>query len=186
MPNQVTAIDFTPRYAKIMFDGIPSESLYLQSGPDHKIFLHSASGWTANGDSSALHLKSATMGQAQIDLRAATFKLPEKFDEKWRDDIKTRLLKAVPKDAVNAEWIDEKVQPLAINSWRTYESRVSYELFGNKYVWGVCWIEVSGTYTLEMSSNRHINEYPAVRQSGMRLMASWLRPPPAALAKLMR
>lgn len=176
-------IDFTPRWGEVLREDRPMRTLYLQNG-DRRIFLDLPFRWEAAGSSSALVLTPAGI-PAKVELRTAPAMLPDPLKPEWIEAMKVAMVKAAPKDSLNARWLDDKVQPLGVNNWRTYETRMSYELFGTTYVRSALYIQLNPANCLEVTTLARESDFGTVRNGALTMLASWMMPPPAALARML-
>lgn len=168
-------IDFTPRQADIMIDGVPMHSTYLPDG-DRKILFTKPAGWEAKGEAGALCLTSPTRPSARVDIRNSAVKLPPAPDDKWVKLMTPELLKSLPKAAKNAAVVSTKVNPFTLYNWKSFEFLMAYELEGVKYQRGVCFLTVHGKGSIEMVTSGLEQDVSAARAAGLALFTTWSEP----------
>lgn len=179
------AVDFSPRYADILADGVAQHSLYLQNGP-LKAFLRLPPQWEIKGEAGALCLTSPQHGSARVDIRSSAVPLPAAPDEKWIKLMTPQLLKSLPAGAEKGAVLETKANPIQILSWKSFEFVLSYEIAGNKFLRSVCFITLHNQDNAEMVTGGGGSDFGPARAAGFSLLTSWLEPPARVTQRMMQ
>lgn len=179
------AVEFTPRYADILADGVPQHSLYLQDGP-LKAFLRIPSKWDVKDEAGTLCLTSLEHSSARVDIRKSAVHLPAAIDDDWIKLITPQLIKSLPPGAEKAFVLETKVNPILVLSWKSFEFQISYEIAGAKFLRSICFISLHTGDSAEMLTSGQETDVGPARAAGFAMLSSWLEPPAKIMNRMVQ
>lgn len=180
------AVDFTPRFVEITNDGYTTRALSLRRDAQ-TVFLTTPPSWTVSGNPASLTLVCPDIPQAQIVLGAPTVLPPPptaEFDPKWVEEARAKLLKSLPKEAVDTT-VENHPQPINFNGWKTYELTVNYNYFGDRLQKSVCFIRLRTGESVELTALARKGNFEQVHGFAMQMAGSWTAPPAGRLAQML-
>jgi hypothetical protein len=168
-----SAIDFTPRYADMMEDGIPFHRMYFTEG-DNRIFFRPPANWQVSGDTAAIYFTPKGLHVSQVSFRSvppeeATIPFDEKGIEKLREIAKSLL----PSAFTDPEEQFETVNPIILQDWTSFEIAFSGHYYGIDSRRSILFINLAPGRQLRIVVEAPIRDFEKLHKDAYRSLATW-------------
>jgi hypothetical protein len=173
------AIDFTPRIADSVEDGIPMRRLYFSDDAQH-IFYRPLPNWSRYGDAQGATFRPKDSG-GQVKIQNA----PEgnagiAFDGPGLGTLRQIAHGLLPSGADQTTELWEAVNPLELQGWTTFEIGFDYVVSGQHFCCSVLFINLDSKRQILFIVDAAPADFSPLYKGAYRTLASWHQP---AIAK---
>jgi hypothetical protein len=170
------AIDFTPRVADSIDDGVPMRRMYFTDGA-RRIFYRPPVTWSRSGDERAamfipkdsdrafVKIENAPVGQAGIP-----------FNDAGLATLRKIAFTLVPPDAREPGESWEAVNPVVLQGWTSFEIGFDYLQSGKTFCRSVLFINLDSRRQIYFIVDAAPAEFPALYKTACRTLSTWWQP----------
>ena len=176
----VSAMDFSPRQARMLEDGVPSIRNFFKDG-NTNILFRPAKGWRmAGGGNEVMFYPGALNGYIRLGNSPVGPAVP--FDEKGILTYLEAARGTLPKQAENVETLSQQGDAYPLDDWKSFEVRYSYELLGIKSVCWVLFITMTPDRQICYAVDGRQSDFDAILADSRQMLGSWFEPPAGLLS----
>lgn len=170
------AIDFTPRYADSIDDGVPMRRMYFTEG-GRQIYYRPPTGWTRSGsdESATFRPKDSKHAYVMIENAPAEHaRIPP--EDRALDVLRQTAVRLVPSGATDVSPTWEVVNPVVLQGWTSFEVGLDYMQFGQHFCRSILFINLSGNRQIHFIVDAPPGEFGALYKAAYRTLATWWEP----------
>ncbi len=170
-------IDFTLRAVDLEEDGVLMHKLYFTDGP-HRIYYRPDPKWQANGDRRAALFRVEGLPNAFVKIENAppgSADLP--MDGAGLATLRKTARTFLPPDAEPPSKTWERLNPINLQGWKSYEARFQYRRMGHVIRESVIFINLDRTRQIRLIVSARDADFDDLAQRALRSLATWFQAP---------
>ena len=162
-----------------MFDGQPHPEVYIVTAPGQRTLIFPPNGWSLTGGLAGLACHPPDNRGGGIALRSTPFGAePPAFDDpKGLEVYRRQALAEAPSGAMGVKIVEERLKPLNLTGWKTYEFVVAWELGGQFWQTSNIFVTLPSGDTMLGTATGLRADSPVLRDGLTRLLSSWCPQP---------
>jgi hypothetical protein len=170
------AIDFTPRYAASIDDGIPFRRMYFSDG-GRRIFYRPLPTWNRTGGAEGAVFEIRDIPRASVRLENAPQEHAQvALDETGLEVLRKFARSQIPRDATELVERWESVNPVILQGWTSYEIGFDYLRGGQRTCHSILFINLVGNRQICLIVEAAPAHFPPLYKSAHRTLATWWEP----------
>ena len=172
---QAPAIDFTPRIADSIEDGVPMRRLYFSDDAQH-IFYRPLPNWSRYGDAQGATFRpKGSAGEVKIQ-NAPAGNASIAFDAKGLVTLRQTAQTLLPPHAAHATELWEAVNPVVLQGWTSFEIGFDYVAGDQHFCRSILFINLDSKRQIQFIVDAPPAAFPPLYQGAYRTLASWYQP----------
>lgn len=172
---QALAIDFTPRIADSIEDGVPMRRLYFSDDAQH-IFYRPLPNWSRYGDAQGATFRPKdSAGEVKIQ-NAPVDNAGIAFDAEGLVTLRQIASGLLPSGASQATELWEAVNPVVLQGWTSFEIGFDYVTAGQHSCRSILFINLDAKRQIQFIVDAPAAAFPPLYQGAYRTLASWYQP----------
>ncbi len=169
------AIDFTPRIADSIEDGVPMRRLYFSDEAQH-IYYRPLPNWSRYGDAqSATFRPKVSGGEVKIQ-NAPAGNASIAFDAHGLETFRQIARGLVPPGASPANELWETVNPVVLQGWTSFEIGFDYVAAGQHACRSILFINLDSKRQIQFIVDAAPADFSPLYNAAYRTLASWYQP----------
>jgi hypothetical protein len=168
-----SAIDFTPRYADSIEDGVPFHRMYFTEG-NNRIFYRAPVNWQVSADSSTIHFSPKGLHAARVSFRSVSAEdaaIP--FDEKGIERVRAIATSSLPSGFTNVEQQFEVLNPTVLHGWTSFEIGFNGQFYGVESRCSILFINLAPGRQLRILIEAGTADFEKLHKEAYRSLATW-------------
>jgi hypothetical protein len=169
-------IDFTPRFADTVDDGVPMHRMFFSDDARH-IFYRPPPTWVPSGSSEAATFRPKDSNLAVVKIENAPAEhalipIDGPGSEAFRDIART----LVPSEATEVTEIWEVPNPVVLQGWTSFEVGFDYVQFGQHFCRSILFINLDANRQIHFIVSAVPAEFQPLYKTAYRTLATWWQP----------
>lgn len=166
-------VDLTPRYIDLEFDAIKTRQLYFLEGST-KIGITLDQETTVATDGGGVVFRFPKVPDASFRVATSPLTPDETMNEPASlERYRASALNVVPAGATDVKVLEETINPLPINRWKSYAFSVSYRVGANLTNLGVTFVNVNATSQLMLVTSSASRNFAEAADRSFQIIRSW-------------
>ena len=175
LATQAPAIDFTPRIADSIEDGVPMRRLYFSDDAQH-IYYRPLPNWSRYGDAQGATFRPKdSVGEVQIQNSPAG-NASIAFDAEGLVTLRQIAQGVLPPGASQVTELWEAVNPVVLQGWTSFEIGLDYMAAGQHFCRSILFINLDAKRQIQFIVDAPAAAFPPLYQGAYRTLASWYQP----------
>jgi hypothetical protein len=169
------AIDFTPRIADSIEDGVPMRRLYFTDDAQH-IYYRPLPNWSRYGDVQGATFRPKDSGGEIRIQNAPAGNAGIAFDAHGLETFRQIAQSLVPSGASQVTEIWEAVNPVVLQGWTSFEIGFDYVTASQHSCRSILFINLDSKRQIQFIVDASPAEFSPLYSSAYRTLASWYQP----------
>jgi hypothetical protein len=170
---RASTIDFTPRTADTVDDGIPMRRMYFADGA-RRIYYRPPPTWQWSGDERAIVFTPRDSERAIVKIQNGSpefARLP--LNQDGLDALRASAARLMPPDAVEVVETWETVNPVVLQGWTSVEFGFNYLQSGKLFCRSVLFINLDANRQVHFIVDALPGEFLPLYKTAYRTLATW-------------
>ena len=172
---QAPAIDFTPRIADSIEDGVPMRRLYFSDDAQH-IYYRPLPNWSRYGDAQGATFRPKDSGGEVRIQNAPEGNAGIAFDAEGLVTLRQIAHTLLPPRAAQATELWEAVNPVVLQGWTSFEIGFDYVAGDQHFCRSILFINLDSKRQIHFIVDAAPAEFSPLCKSAYRTLASWYQP----------
>jgi hypothetical protein len=171
-PGGAVPINFSPNYETSVQDGTPMRQLIFSSA-GRRIAYRPRPKWQITGNVSALTIVPSDISEASAIIENAPEGLPPAFDATGLETYRKLVRGLLPNAAEKFENAEERIDPVTINDWHSWEYSCAYVLGGRRFAISILFVKLDPQREIRVVVDTKAADFKQFRKAVHGSLATW-------------